>query len=169
VLARAVRARGLAGEIVFRGDSEALVIIEAGEFFALRTDVVRRVQVAAVRDVAGDLGVRFEGVTGRGEAEAIAAAGALLERPASEIADPVPTWFLWGQVEGLAAVTPAGESLGVIEDRIRSSAQTVFVIRDGRREILLPAVPEFVKEFRLDAGVVVVDPPRGLVELNDAS
>ena len=38
----------------------------------------------------------------------------------------------------------------------------------GGAEILFPAVPEFVRSMDPDSGVVVIDPPEGLIELYEA-
>lgn len=166
-LAHAVRARALSGEVVFRGDDEALALVVAGRTFGFRPAERERreLTVVAVREASGDLGVRFDGVDSREEAELLV--GGILEARSRDLPRPTPEWFLWGHAEGLTAVTPEGTRLGTVSERVRSPAQTVFVIRDGGKEILLPAVPAFLREFRLDEGRLVVAPPEGLVELND--
>ena len=48
-----------------------------------------------------------------------------------------------------------GEELGILEDILTPSVQRVYVVR-GKREILIPAVDEFVVETNLEAGYVKV-------------
>jgi 16S rRNA processing protein RimM len=70
------------------------------------------------------------------------------------------------QLEGLAVRSVDGVELGVVEQMVHGPAQDLFVIRrpDGG-ELLLPFIAEFVPEVDLEDGVVLVDPPEGLLSL----
>ena len=59
-----------------------------------------------------------------------------------------------------------GQVLGVVEHVEFTAGHDLWSIRseDGR-EILLPAVEEFIADIDLDAGVVRVSPPPGLLDL----
>lgn len=48
-----------------------------------------------------------------------------------------------------------GEALGVLEDVLTPSFQKVYVVR-GKREILIPAVDEFIKEINVKDGYIRV-------------
>ena len=59
-----------------------------------------------------------------------------------------------------------GSRIGILADIRDVAGQELWFIHDDQgREILLPAVEEFVLDIDLDAGVIVVDPPEGLLEL----
>jgi len=62
-----------------------------------------------------------------------------------------------------------GEVVGELEDIDFPAGQEMWVIRapesEGGYEVLLPAVPEFVLDIDLDAEVVTIAPPEGLLEL----
>lgn len=59
-----------------------------------------------------------------------------------------------------------GPAVGVLADIQDVAGQEMWFIRDERNnEILLPAVDEFVRDIDLEAGVIVIDPPAGLLEL----
>lgn len=59
-----------------------------------------------------------------------------------------------------------GNPVGVLTDVQEVAGQELWFIHDDlEREILLPAVEEFVLDIDLDAGVIVIDPPEGLLEL----
>ena len=49
----------------------------------------------------------------------------------------------------------SGTKLGVIADVLTLPSSDVYVIR-GNREILIPAVPEFIREINVDEGYVTV-------------
>jgi len=55
---------------------------------------------------------------------------------------------------GLHAVDAAtGEALGLVADVMTLPANNVYVIR-GAREILVPAVPDFIDEISIDGGYI---------------
>lgn len=59
-----------------------------------------------------------------------------------------------------------GTDVGVLEEFYENPAQDTWVIiTDDNKEILLPAVPEFVLDIDLDAEVIVIAPPEGLLDL----
>jgi len=55
---------------------------------------------------------------------------------------------------GLCAVdAETGEELGIVADVLSLPASNVYVIK-GEREILVPAVPEFIVETNIEAGYI---------------
>jgi len=65
---------------------------------------------------------------------------------------------------GLACRSPQGDELGEVTGVDLGPGQRRLVVRRGRREFLVPYVPEIVVEVRLDEGVVIIDAPAGLVD-----
>lgn len=67
---------------------------------------------------------------------------------------------------GLPVVDADGVPVGVLDDIRDVAGQELWFIRDhAGNEILLPAVNEFVVDIDLENGVIVIDPPDGLLEL----
>lgn len=67
---------------------------------------------------------------------------------------------------GLPVVHANGARVGTLADIRDVAGQELWFIHDDEgREILLPAVEEFVLDIDLDEGVIVIDPPEGLLEL----
>jgi 16S rRNA processing protein RimM len=64
---------------------------------------------------------------------------------------------------GLRVVTTEGEILGTLEEILDTRANDVYVVRDGTREILIPAAEEIVKEIAPDRGEMVVKLIEGLI------
>ena len=56
---------------------------------------------------------------------------------------------------GSRVVSDAGEELGVLADVWERPANNIFVVR-GRREILIPDVPEFILSLDAENGLVTV-------------
>jgi 16S rRNA processing protein RimM len=67
------------------------------------------------------------------------------------------------QLIGLRVVTVEGEVLGEIADVLETGANDVYVVRDGAREILIPAIEDVVKKVSLERGEVTVKMMEGLI------
>lgn len=160
------RVHGLAGEVRvrpmtdhpekrFRGLS-ACVLWDASR----DERETRRISTARVH---GDVMlIRFE----RCESPETAAplVGRLLVVPEAEVIPLPPGQFYPWQLEGARVITEDGREVGRLA-RIDSGPQDLWVVRNGDREHLIPAVPEIVIDVDLAAGRVVIRPPEGLLEL----
>ena len=124
-------------------------------------------KVAGVRVHHGGLLVRLEGVIDRNAAEALKGSEILIERaklPPAEDGE-----FFLDDLIGLRVLyEKAGveTELGLIEAIDTPAGQELWLIRtaDGK-EVLFPAVPEFVDDIDLEAGRVHITPPPGLLEI----
>ena len=86
-------------------------------------------------------------------------------RVAVEDAVALPTGRVYlYQLIGLHVKTTAGQSLGEITDVLDTRANDVYIVHDDTREILLPAIPDVVKEINLERGEMIVALIDGLVE-----
>ncbi len=73
--------------------------------------------------------------------------------------------YYWFQVLGLKVIeVAAGCVLGYLEEIIPTPAHDVYLVRQGDREILLPAVEEVIIEINPGEGYIKVAPPEGLLE-----
>jgi len=117
-------------------------------------------------------GVRVHGdtllvaVAGYDTPEAVGAlTGCLLAVPESE-ALPAPEghFYPW-QLVGCRVLTEDGRDVGSVLRIEGSAAQDLWVVGDERREHLVPAVAEIVREVDLGGRRVVIRPPAGLLEL----
>lgn len=109
--------------------------------------------------------VTFEGIYDRDLAEALR--GTLLCVDSADVAPPSdPDEFNDHQLVGLAAVDPAGQSLGEVVRIDHAPASDLLILRrpDGRTA-LVPFVKAIVPEVDLAGGRVVIDPPGGLFDL----
>jgi 16S rRNA processing protein RimM len=66
---------------------------------------------------------------------------------------------------GLTVSTPTGEPLGQVRETLAMPANEVWVVsRPDGRELLIPVVPEVVREIDLSARRATIEPIPGLVE-----
>jgi len=73
--------------------------------------------------------------------------------------------FYWSDLLGLRVETDHGEVLGELVDIIATGSNDVYVVKDGKREYLIPALEDIVLDVNLDAGIMKVSPPEGLLDL----
>ena len=67
------------------------------------------------------------------------------------------------QLIGLRVVTTEGDALGEITDVLDTGANDVYVVHDGAREILIPAIEDVVKQIDLERREVKIKMMEGLV------
>ncbi len=91
--------------------------------------------------------------------------GRLLALPEAAALPPGPGRFYPWQLEGCRVLTEDGREIGRISGVERSPAQDLWVVSDGTREHLVPAVAEIVSEVDLAARRIVIRPPDGLLDL----
>lgn len=68
-------------------------------------------------------------------------------------------------LDGCRVETETGEVLGVLKDVYPTGSNDVFAVREGEREILIPALKEVVLRIDLAARLIVVKLPPGLREV----
>ncbi|HEY8455510.1 MAG TPA: ribosome maturation factor RimM [Actinopolymorphaceae bacterium] len=108
--------------------------------------------------------VRFRGYADRTAVEELR--GALLRADVPEDERPPdPDEFYDHQLVGLRARTVDGRDVGEVTEVVHLPMQELLVVRaDAGREIFVPFVRSIVPDVDLDAGVIVLDPPEGLLE-----
>jgi 16S rRNA processing protein RimM len=77
---------------------------------------------------------------------------------------PEGRFYPW-QLEGARVETRDGRAVGRFVGIEHAGAQELWVIADGTRERLIPAVVEIVLEVNVAEQRIVIDPPEGLLEL----
>lgn len=106
--------------------------------------------------------LKLSGVDSIGEAEKLC--GKLLWVPKEE-AWPLPEGHYWiHDVIGLRVFSTNGRPMGRVEEVIRTPANDVYVVRNGGRETLIPAVKEAVQRIDLEEGAMTVSSLAGMVE-----
>jgi 16S rRNA processing protein RimM len=174
VVGRAGRPHGIRGEVVIgvRTDEPDLRFAVGAAVDAWSSpgddpdddSAGERLTVASARWHSGQLLVAFAGITDR-----IAAAeltGSWLSVDSSQLPEiGGPDEFRDHELIGLSVRTCAGDPVGVVTD-VLHYGQDLLVVRraDGPGECLVPFVKAIVPEVDVRAGVVVIDPPPGLLD-----
>jgi len=122
--------------------------------------------VARARWHSGQLLVAFEGVTDRTAAAELT--GSWLSIDSAQLPRTSdPDEFRDHELIGLCVRTPDGEQVGVVTDVLHHGQDLLVIKRaDGAgEECLVPFVKAIVPEVDMDARLLVIDPPPGLLDL----
>ena len=105
--------------------------------------------------------LKFKGIDSPEDAEALRDQ---LVQVALEDAVKLPKGKLYlYQLIGLSVVTAEGEALGEITDVLDTGANDVYVVQDGTREMLIPAIEDVVKQIDLERREVRIKMMEGLI------
>jgi len=166
VVARIGKAHGLRGEVTVQVLTASPVDrFVPGASFATEPATAGPLVLRSARDHNGVLLLGFEHTEDRTGAEAlrgIRLLGDVLEDDGDE-----DSWYERDLV-GLKAVTVGGDEVGEVTALQSRPTQDLLVLRltDGR-EALVPFVAEIVPEVDLEGGRIVLDPPAGLLDLDE--
>jgi 16S rRNA processing protein RimM len=156
-------AHGIRGAIKVRADADAATT-DPEVFGALGEVWIggSSYRVLEVGRLKNQVTLRLAGVETRNQAEALAGLAVQGDRRRFP---PLPEGeYYWFQVLGLTVVNVAdGDRLGYLAEIIPTPAHDVYVVREGERELLLPAVEDVIVEINLEEGVLKVSPPPGLL------
>jgi 16S rRNA processing protein RimM len=117
--------------------------------------------VISLRRHGEDMLLQLEGVTDRDLAETVR--GEALFIRTDDLPPLPPGIYYLHQIEGLEVFTEQGESLGRVKEILKTGANDVYVVQGAKGEILLPAIPQVIREVRLEDGRIVVRLMEGLI------
>lgn len=164
------RAHGIRGDVVVgvRTDEPELRFADGSK---LDTDpaAVGPLTVAATRWHSGELIVRFAGVKDRTAAEALR--GTWLRVESDALPPPSdPDEFRDHDLIGLSVRTVSGVAVGEVTDVLHHGQDILAIRPEGpaRAEILVPFVKAIVTNVDVAAGILIIDPPAGLLDPDDA-
>jgi 16S rRNA processing protein RimM len=167
IVGRVGRPHGIRGELVIgvRTDEPDLrfaVGALLGAHEEPDAEELHNLKVASTRWHSGQLLVAFDGITDRTAAGELT--GRWLSVDASQLPRPGdPDEFRDHELIGLSVRTPDGAAVGVVTD-VLHHGQDLLVIQRAHDECLVPFVKAIVPEVDVAAGVLVIDPPPGLLD-----
>ena len=104
--------------------------------------------------------IKFEGPTDVPSARSLRIAVLYIDR--SDVSLPEGAFFL-ADIYGLEVRDAGtGEVLGKIADVLTLPANNVYVVKGGARELMIPAVPQFIAETNVEEGFLRVNMMEGL-------
>lgn len=118
--------------------------------------------VQSVRPRPPLLLVTFQGIDSRTQAESLHNTVVAVEE---SLLPPLQEGeFYYHQVVGLHVYTSSGEQVGTIAEVFFSGGHDVWVVRQGKKEYLIPVTEEIVRRIDIAGGQVIIEPMAGLLE-----
>ncbi len=108
----------------------------------------------------GSLVLKLEGVSSRSDAEVHR--GKPLHVPSSAVPTLSEGIYYHFQIIGMQVWTTEAEYLGIVGSILSTGSNDVYVVIDGDRELLVPALEEVVLEVDVEGRRMTVDLPEGL-------
>ena len=76
-----------------------------------------------------------------------------------------PGQYYHYQIIGFEVFTNGGERVGVVQSTLATAAGELYLVQNGSKEHLIPAVKEIIDKIDFFNRTVTIDPPAGLLDL----
>jgi len=169
VVGRIARAHGIRGQVIVNAESDfpEQRFHPGAEFYIERRGTVESIRVTSVRFQHERPVLGIDGIQTMTEAETLA--GCELRVPVERLAALPDGTFYRHDLIGCAVETTRGESVGVVRD-VEGTMSGSRLIVDGRRgEVQIPLATEICPTIDVAHKRIVIEPPEGLLELNEGS
>ena len=166
VLGKVIRPHGLAGLLRVRSYATAVEsFTRSGEVYLRSVSGrVRRFRVVSARPHKDVVLMNLKGVDSVERAEELRGAEVLVEK--GELHREEGEYF-WSEIIGLRVFSDTGDPLGSVSQIVPAGTSEIYVVKNGDREIFIPATYEVVREIDLEKGKMIVSPMEGLLDLNE--
>ncbi len=153
---------GIHGAVLLRTFTENLDLFTKGETLLVKgkDSAPQEFLLETASPHKGKILARFKGVSDRNGAEDLQ--GRMILVPKDRLPELESGEFYWFELIGLDVVEKNGNRLGTLESIIETGSNDVYVVKDGKRETLVPALSWVVLSIDLEASTMVVDLPEGL-------
>jgi len=140
------------------------VILHLGDDTGNTPDPSRpSIAIEAARPFRRGYLLRIRGVHDRDAAEALQ--GLYVLRPKEELEEPEEGEFFYHEILGLTVKTVDGEVLGEVTELYELRPADLLEVRGPSTTRYVPFLASMVVEIDLEEGLLVIDPPEGLLDL----
>ena len=164
---RIVRPHGIKGHVIVAPETDypAERFATGATLHWLMGGVPAPVEVIASREHQGRWIVGFAGVSTMNDAETLR--GRELRIPREALRPLGAGGFYTHDLAGCEVELVSGERLGRVERVDFGHGTPILVVGTKRGEVLVPLAETVCRRIDIGAKLIVIDPPEGLIELND--
>jgi 16S rRNA processing protein RimM len=157
-----VGVHGIKGANKLRSYAQSLSLFKPGGAIAVRHRGGQEedLEIKWVKAHTGNALISFEGITGRGQAESLTGAELFVSK--DQLPELEKDSYFWFDLIGMAVFTTKDEYLGRLESIIETGSNDVYVVQDGKKEVLIPALESVVIDVDIEAKRMQVELPEGL-------
>lgn len=166
LVGKVIRPHGLKGllRIMAYAGPEASFLEAETVLFKTVSGENRKCTVTSVTPHKNFFLMGVEEVSSADEAEAYRGAEILVQKETVTREDDA---FFWYELLGLNVFLDTGEYLGSISQILTTGSNDIYVVKDGEKEIYVPALYEVITQIDLENGKMTISPMEGLLDLNE--
>ncbi|MGD8534504.1 MAG: ribosome maturation factor RimM [Candidatus Aminicenantes bacterium] len=133
--------------------------------FLKKKDSLEEFRVESLRSYKEHYIIKLEGVDSLSRARELV--GLEVQLPENVLQSLEEDNYYSFQIIGCSVVTQSGKQVGNVSDLIWVKDNNLLVVTQGRNEILIPFTRTVCLEVDLKQKIIRIDPPEGLLELNE--
>jgi 16S rRNA processing protein RimM len=164
-LGRIVRSQGRDGTVKLRLKEKESSALDPGTVYIDRPSGLEAFTVESFARDRNAPFLKLKGVDTLAGADALA--GCDVYAAASDFRRLEPDRFYDFQVLGSRVVTRDGTEVGEVAGIVEAGGPILLFVKRGDREVYVPFTEGICVKVDPDAGEIVIDPPDGLLELNE--
>ncbi len=160
-IAQITKPSGLNGEVKVRPLSRYFndYVLQKQLFLGESEEYSRHVKLKNAIGAGKQTRYHFEGIDSRDEAESMI--GQLIFASVPETDRIV---WVSADIIGFMVVAEDGKVIGELSEILWLPSNDIYVIKDGNRELLIPVIPEIVKEVDMKSAIILISPMDGLLD-----
>ena len=164
-LGRIVRKHSFKGEVVIKLDTDEPELYQGMEsiFVDIGNNLIPFFIEKSLLQKGNQLRVQFEEMYTEEEADSVLKAGVYL--PLDLLPKLSGNKFYFHEIIGFEIVDVNFGLIGIIDGINDKTAQPLFEVLNGEKEILIPMIDQFIKKVDRENSTIEVETPAGLIEL----
>lgn len=76
--------------------------------------------------------------------------------------------YFWHELVGLRVYLNTGKYLGIVKHILPTGSNDIYVVREGEREFLIPAIHDVVEEIDVTNKKIIISEMEGLLDISEA-
>ena len=161
-IGKVVGTHGIRGELKVHSWAESAASFPQGRRLSLRREGKPLVafKIASARPHKRHVLLALEGIASLDAAQEWIGCELCIDK--ASLPEPEKGSYYWHQIIGLKVLAADERCLGKVEAILPTGSNDVYVVREGEKEILIPAIESVVTDIDLKGGILRVDLPEGL-------
>jgi 16S rRNA processing protein RimM len=164
VIGKIVNTHGIQGKLRVNSYAESPAIFTSQKFFYVKDEKgdFEKYEVTNAELHKNVILVELDGVSSIDEAKKLVGTSVFIEK--SKLDPLSEDEYYWFEVIGLEVFTDEGTFLGKVESILQTGSNDVYVIRNNKKEYLIPAIAEVVTNIDVVKKTMIIHPLEGLFE-----
>ena len=162
-VATIVREWGTRGELKALPLSSRPGVLKSGQevYLSMSAGLVLRYQIRNLKKAGRALVISFSGVDSPEEAARFRGADINIRADSLTLGE---NEYLQRDIIGMSVFTSEGSFLGSVTDILETGSNDVYVVEDGGREFLMPAIRDVIKYIDIESRKITIELMEGMLD-----